>query len=55
MNNFGLCHHCVSKGMCLYYFARMKDSIPVDIEELSFKRQCVISFTVYKGDITNLI
>lgn len=41
LNNCGLCHHFVSKGVYLYNFARMNDSIflPVGIEELSFKRQ----------------
>lgn len=39
LNNFALCHHFVCKGICLYAFAKMSDSIflPVGIEELNFK------------------
>lgn len=54
LNNCGLCHHFVSKGVYLYNFVRMNDSIflPVGIEELSFKRQWLFSFIVYMGNTT---
>ena len=37
-NSIGLCHHFVSKYMCLYSFARRNNSfLPISIEELSLK------------------
>lgn len=39
LNDFGLCHHFVSKGICFYASAKTSDSIflPVGTEELNFK------------------
>ena len=37
-NNIGLCHHFISKYMCLHSFARRNNSfLPMGIEELRLK------------------